>query len=215
LFQDSIIQKKQKLCLVKKEIMWKKISWLSLGFLFYFTVNTTKILAHGSNINYQATSAVEINAKFDNGQPMSNAQVVVYAPNTPSQPWLTGTTNENGKFIFVPDYNITGNWSVKVRIAGHGSIINIPIQDVATQSHETKNLQGKNPENRKNDTDSQNTIIPSHQNNNPTEIVSSSTSTTNVNQTEATPNMMQKLLMAATGVWGFVGTALFFSRHKD
>lgn len=192
--------------------MWKKISSLSLGFLIYLSIHTTETIAHGSKIDYNATSAVEIMAKFDNGKPMSKAQVVIYAPNNPRQPWLKGMTDENGRFVFAPDYTITGDWSVKVRAAGHGSVINIPIKSMATnQESSTDDTQAKNVENVDDNHDDTAKINNSSDNNANNSIASSTT----VINSQPTPTMMQKLVMAATGVWGFVGTALFFSRQKD
>lgn len=162
----------------------KTLSTLGFGFLIFFGVATNKVLAHGSTINYQAKESIEIEAKFDNGTPMKNAQVVIYSPNNPTKAWLTSTTDENGKLIFTPDVSQQGNWSVKVRSAGHGSVINIPIKSASTKTD---------------DIDTQ-------------EIVTSRSTPSPVNASLTTA---QKLIMATTGVWGFVGTALFFSRKKD
>ncbi|NJP11151.1 MAG: carboxypeptidase regulatory-like domain-containing protein [Leptolyngbyaceae cyanobacterium RU_5_1] len=85
------------------------------------------LLAHGVVINYQVTQAVQIRATYDNGESMANAQVTVYAPNG-SDPWLKGKTDDKGRFIFTPDTDKSGNWEVKVRLAGHGDVISIPIE---------------------------------------------------------------------------------------
>ncbi|MBE9167682.1 carboxypeptidase regulatory-like domain-containing protein [Pleurocapsales cyanobacterium LEGE 06147] len=132
-----------------------------------------KVLAHASHVQYRQTQAVEIEASYDDGTPMANAQVIVYAPDDPATPWLKGTTDSEGKFIFVPDASIPGNWDVTVRQAGHGNIVNIPWGE----------------ENAASDTASGSSADAGY-----------------------TP--LQKVVMAAVGVWGFVGTALFFSRHK-
>jgi nickel transport protein len=86
-----------------------------------------KALAHGVAIQHQLTQAISIQAAYDTGEPMVDAQVVVYAPNDPSQAWTTGKTDAKGQFIFMPDRAQTGNWQVSVRQAGHGDILNIPI----------------------------------------------------------------------------------------
>ena len=150
---------------------------------FYFflalaiAVMTPKqVLAHGANIEYRETAAVTIQAKYDDGTPMKQAQVVIYAPSDRATPWVRGTTDESGKFTFVPDRDSgnLGNWDVKVRQSGHGSITSIPIGDdkLAVQ-HMTAASVGSG-------------YSPS-----------------------------QKLMMAAAVGWGFVGTALFFSRSKS
>lgn len=90
-----------------------------------------RAIAHGANIEYQETSAITIEAKYDDGTPMANAQVVIYAPEDLATPWLKGTTDDVGSFTFVPDRDEQnrGNWDVKVRQAGHGHIISIPITE--------------------------------------------------------------------------------------
>ena len=96
-------------------------------------------LAHGANIEYRATDAITIQAKYDDGTPMANAGVVIYAPSDRASPWLKGTTDESGNFTFVPDTNAEniGNWDVKVRQSGHGDITSIPIQDELAVSNMT------------------------------------------------------------------------------
>ncbi len=152
--------------------------WTFLVPLLFFS-QSSPILAHGANINYRETQAIQIQATYDDGTPMANAQVVVYSPEDPATPWLKGNTDEEGYFSFVPDSNQQGNWDIKVRQSGHGDIISIPFP------------QQKLPlaENTSQSTTSAST--PSH-------------------NTPYTP--MQKIIMAIVGVWGFVGTALFFSR---
>lgn len=88
-----------------------------------------QVLAHGANIEYQETKAITIQAKYDDGVPMANAQVVIYAPSDRASPWLKGTTDEQGNFTFVPnlDEDNIGNWDVKVRQSGHGDITSIPL----------------------------------------------------------------------------------------
>ena len=93
-----------------------------------------KTLAHGANIDYHQTPAIKIQAKYDDGTPMANAQVVIYAPSDRATPWLKGTTDDAGNFAFVPDttpQNI-GDWDVKVRQAGHGDITSIPVTAAKT-----------------------------------------------------------------------------------
>ena len=150
-------------------------------FYFLFTLLTfftlPKItLAHGADIQYRETSAIAIQAKYDDGTPMANAQVVVYAPSDRATPWLKGTTDAAGNFSFVPDATAenAGNWDIKVRSSGHGDITTIPIAN------------GKL-------TDLADTRLSS--------------------AAGYTPS--QKIVMAAAVGWGFLGTALFFSRSKS
>ncbi len=86
-------------------------------------------LAHGANIAYRSQTAIELQATYDSGEPMAEAQVTVYAPDNPSVPWKTGTTDDAGQFVFVPDGDRTGPWTVSVRQAGHGDIVAIDLDN--------------------------------------------------------------------------------------
>ncbi|MGP1387179.1 MAG: carboxypeptidase regulatory-like domain-containing protein [Thainema sp.] len=132
--------------------------------------------AHGVVIDYTPVSAVQLTATYDNGDPMAEAQVNVYAPENPAEAWLTGQTDERGQFIFTPDAAQAGNWEVQVRQAGHGDIVNIPVNTEADGSVQVTDAIAKRTSNG-----------------------------------YSTP---QIVLMGAAGIWGFVGTALFFSREK-
>ncbi|MGB7443325.1 MAG: carboxypeptidase-like regulatory domain-containing protein [Coleofasciculaceae cyanobacterium] len=147
---------------------------------------SAKAIAHGVKIEANPTQAIEIDAKFDNGEPMSNAQVTVYHPNNPSTPWLQATTNDKGNFLFAPDYSQPGNWTVQVRKAGHGDLINIAVGE-----------EGRGGEN----------ISAAVEQDSSSQVLSISK--------QATVSPLQTFLMGAAGVWGFVGTALFFSRRKS
>jgi len=93
--------------------------------------------AHGVRIEYTSSIVVEIVAKYDSGEPMSGAQVVVYAPDAPSTPWLTGVCDDEGRFTFVPDTTKLGTWDVQVRQAGHGDIVHIPVGEDTVASGDT------------------------------------------------------------------------------
>lgn len=136
--------------------------------------------AHGVSIQYRATKAIEIQATYEGGVPMADAQVSVYAPDAPSTPWMTGKTDEQGRFVFVPDSTQAGNWDVKVRQLGHGKILSIATDRllIATKASESQ-----------------------------------STPMLSATSNDYTP--LQKTVMAATGIWGCLGTALFFARRKS
>jgi nickel transport protein len=85
--------------------------------------------AHGITIEYQPTQSYQINAAYDTGEPMVEAQVAVFSPDDPTTPWLTGTTDAEGRFVFSPP--AAGNWEVQVRQAGHGDILVIPVEETA------------------------------------------------------------------------------------
>jgi nickel transport protein len=104
---------------------WKFV--ICLTFLLIVLGLPTKALAHGVDITYTSTMAIEIVAAYDTGEPMSDAQVVVYAPDDPSTAWLTGVCDDEGHFSFTPDNSKPGSWDVQIRKAGHGGMVHIPV----------------------------------------------------------------------------------------
>jgi len=154
---------------------------LSLG-VFY----SEKALTHGVNINFKETKVINIKATYDNGDPLKNGQVIVYNPSDPALPWLKAMTNDQGEFVFIPDYSITGNWQVKVYQAGHGHVITIPINQKSEK--------------------------PDLVNNESAIIATDNVKSESINKANYT--IPQKLIMAGFGVWGCVGTALYFSKKK-
>jgi len=78
-------------------------------------------LAHGAKIEYTLSTAVELVATYDTGEPLAGGQVTVYAPDDPATPWLTGVCDDEGRFVFTPDPGKAGSWDVQVRQAGHES----------------------------------------------------------------------------------------------
>ena len=140
--------------------------------------------AHGANLDYQMTPGVTLQAKYDAGGPMTQAQFTVFAPNDPTTPWLTGKSDAQGRFSFVPDASIPGMWAVQAREAGHGALVQIPIGDSNGSNAATASASATAP------------AMPSA-----------------VVHTQGA-NPMQRWVMIASVVWGFIGTALFFARKK-
>ncbi|QEQ01479.1 carboxypeptidase-like regulatory domain-containing protein [Thermosynechococcus sp. QKsg1] len=82
-------------------------------------------LAHGVELRYKPQQVIHITARYDSGEPMANARVQVFAPDRPQQAVISGTTNAQGEFQFVPDRR--GQWQVQVRQGGHGGLLTIPV----------------------------------------------------------------------------------------
>ncbi|MGF1516434.1 MAG: carboxypeptidase regulatory-like domain-containing protein [Nodosilinea sp.] len=143
------------------------------------------VLAHGVELEHRQVSSVEVLARFDTGEPMVNAQVLVYAPDEPNEAWQQGTTDDQGRFSFVPDADQPGSWEVMVRQAGHGAIVTIPISD--------GNGAGAN-------------------NGEPTSTTEPSASSVISPSTTLSP--VQRGITIGSVIWGFIGTALFFARGK-
>lgn len=88
------------------------------------------VFAHGAVMTAEPTQAIRLQARYDTGEPMAQAQVIIYAPNTPSEIWGRGVTDRDGRFDFIPE-DIAGRWSVQVRQAGHGVMAHVDISDAA------------------------------------------------------------------------------------
>ncbi len=117
-----------KLCLIAGLIIACLLSLLAI------LLPPTTVYAHGAEIKYKTSTGIDIIATFDSGDPMAEAQVLVYSPDDPSTPWLTGTCDEKGRFSFALDASISGTWDIQVRQAGHGHMIHIEMKDNAIVS---------------------------------------------------------------------------------
>lgn len=145
--------------------------------------------AHGIVVEQRTEKAIEIQAAFETGDPMSEGQVAVYAPNEPDEPWRTGLTDSEGRYTFIPDTSRPGEWEVEVRQAGHGETI-------------TAQVEGENEPEQASETDSGRDD-------------SGGSEQDTVSSNSAGFGTGQMALMGALGIWGFVGTALFFSRRRS
>ena len=105
---------------------WKVIVTI-IVFLALGPVLPGKALAHGVNIEYTSHVEITIVARYDTGEPLAGAQVVVYAPDDAAAAWLTGTCDDEGRFSFTPDTSKPGIWDIQVRLAGHGGMVHIPV----------------------------------------------------------------------------------------
>jgi len=85
------------------------------------------VSAHGVDLTAESVNALEVIALYDSGLPMAGGQVTIYAPDDPLEPWLTGICDQEGRFVFVPDYSKPGLWEIQVRLAGHGELIRFEV----------------------------------------------------------------------------------------
>jgi nickel transport protein len=147
------------------------------------------LLAHGVELEHRQVSSVEIVARFDSGEPMAQAQVLVYAAGNPSEVWQQGTTDDQGRFSFVPDATLPGNWEVMVRQAGHGAIATIPVGAASAAP-----ANGSEPD-----------MTPGVEvGSAPNSLISPST----------TLSPVQRGITIGSVIWGLIGTGLFFARGK-
>ncbi|PSR18903.1 hypothetical protein C8255_05115 [filamentous cyanobacterium CCP3] len=149
------------------------------------TSGAAPALAHGVTVEHRKVSSVELEARFETGEPMANAQVLVYAPGNPTDVWQEGTTNDQGRFSFTPDSSQPGSWEVMVRQAGHGVLTTIPVAD-STAEGDPASTPATEAEAGSNS------------------LISPST----------TLSPVQRGITIGSVIWGFIGTALFFARGK-
>ena len=90
--------------------------------------------AHGVRAIATFVEAIEVRATYDSGEPMVGAQAIAYAPDRPEAPYQKGTTDVEGRFVFVPDRTIPGEWTIVVRQAGHGGIARIETNTERSQT---------------------------------------------------------------------------------
>jgi len=164
------------------------LSWSLLGLLWTILLGPIEpALGHGARIDYTIQPQVNLVARYDSGEPMAAANVTIYSPANPAEPWQTLTTDAEGRVQFSPDASQAGEWAVKVRAAGHGSLMTFKIGDSA-HSGEFASTQGETqPEAQL--------------------ILASSASAP-----ELSP--MQRIVVAASVIWGFVGTGFYFMRKS-
>ncbi len=85
------------------------------------------LLAHAVAVEARVVPGIALQARYDSGEPMAQAQVVIYRPNQPMTPAQIGLTDAQGRFQFVPTPAEEGVWSLQVRQAGHGAMVHLPM----------------------------------------------------------------------------------------
>lgn len=105
--------------------------------LFSWTCWPAQAFAHSVQTDYRMVAeSLEIQSTFSTGEAMEGATVEVYAPNDPARPWLQGTTDQDGKFLFQPDRAIAGEWSVKIGAGDHGDELAVPVDEQGVEIDE-------------------------------------------------------------------------------
>jgi nickel transport protein len=203
-------------------------------FFLAFTVmlSTVPSLAHGVRINHTidtTTGEITIMAVFDTGEVLDEAAVVIFAPDDLINPWGTGVMNGNGSYTFTPDYTIEGFWDIQVRKAGHGGLINVELTTDMMPDPTDSTTDTDNEGNARTITLSNGSqvTITGEVNFNvngdtisfETEQSTNDTATSTVQSVADTQRAngfttAQIVIMSLSIIWGFVGTALYFTRRK-
>ncbi|WP_026072745.1 carboxypeptidase-like regulatory domain-containing protein [Nodosilinea nodulosa] len=87
--------------------------------------------AHQVETFYTMDTQLEFQSKFSSGEPFAGATVSIYAPNNPDEPWMTTTTDSEGRFAFLPDESIPGDWEVAIEdeFKSHADYWTVPVGD--------------------------------------------------------------------------------------
>lgn len=70
---------------------------------------------------------LEFQSTFSTGEPFVGATVSIYAPNDLDNPWLQLITDDQGRFAFMPDLSILGDWNVAIEQGGHADYWTVPV----------------------------------------------------------------------------------------
>jgi nickel transport protein len=199
-------------------IPWRSVwrSPLSLLFLATSLLGLSRSAwSHGVVVDYEPTEAIQVVGNYDTGEAMAEAQVVVYAPADPATPWLTGTMDENGIFLFTPDRSQVGTWEVQVRQAGHGAIITIPIEASSSEASAGTGVesasegQGEAPSatslQREGDAAESDTG---------TSAAAPAPGAIAPPRSRGALTPVQRWIVFGAMTWGFVGTALYFTGRR-
>ncbi|MCM1984101.1 hypothetical protein [Lyngbya confervoides] len=115
--------------------MIKPATVLPLTLLSVLTLASGQALAHSVQTDYLLSpeSELSLDVTFSTGEPLQEAPVKVYAPNNPEKPWLEGTTDASGKFTFLPDSALAGDWTVEIGEYDHADILTVPVNQGGIQ----------------------------------------------------------------------------------
>jgi nickel transport protein len=85
--------------------------------------------AHQVETFFILGNQLEFESRFSTGEPFVGASVSVHAPNDTHQPWLTTTTDDEGRFAFLPDESIPGDWQVAIEddTLSHADYWTVPV----------------------------------------------------------------------------------------
>ncbi|MGF1518078.1 MAG: carboxypeptidase-like regulatory domain-containing protein [Nodosilinea sp.] len=88
--------------------------------------------AHQVETFYTLDNQLEFQSVFSTGEPFAGATVTIHAPNDANKPWLTTTTDSEGRFAFLPDESIPGDWEIAIEDGdnlSHADYWTVPVGD--------------------------------------------------------------------------------------
>jgi hypothetical protein len=88
---------------------------LRFAFVVVFTLTTALLLAPSPSVAFDLFATHEVTVQFatQDGKPLANAEVQVFAPGDAKTAVITGRTDAEGKFVFAADQD--GFWSAEAK----------------------------------------------------------------------------------------------------
>jgi hypothetical protein len=107
---------------------------LRFALVVAFTLTTALLLAPSSSVAFDLFATHEVTVQFasQDGKPLANAEVQVFAPGDAKTPMITGRTDAEGKFVFAADQD--GFWSAEAKGADQVARVMIRVGGEAQQS---------------------------------------------------------------------------------
>jgi len=104
------------------------------AFVFVLTLATAVALGPSPSFAFSLFGTHEVTTQFatQDGKPMANAEVEVFAPGDAKTPVITGRTDAEGKFVFEADHD--GFWSAEAHGADQVARVMIRVGGDAEQS---------------------------------------------------------------------------------
>ena len=115
---------------------------LSLIFIVVFLLSilffmSNDLWAHGVVYGVKEGKTVIIEIAYDDGEPMSYAEVKIFSPDNKDIEHQNGRTDKNGCFAFLPDQ--IGEWRVVVNDGtGHGVVTKVEVKEAMKIEATTK-----------------------------------------------------------------------------
>ncbi len=101
-----------------------------MKFLLIFIVFISlpfSLMSHGVDL-LVVSGGVGVEALYDSGEPISDADVEIYSPGDSENIFQAGSTDRNGRFLFFPDSD--GEWKIIVNDGmGHGGSQTLVVKD--------------------------------------------------------------------------------------
>jgi len=100
-----------------------------LLFITVFSFSVRSVFAHGVVHEVNRENTVVIKVGYDDGEPMSYAEVKIYSPDNSKVEYQNGRTDKNGCFSFLPPR--TGEWKIVINDGmGHGVVTRVPVKEI-------------------------------------------------------------------------------------